>query len=194
MEGVHQGDLGGGYVEEPRRSRVDIEEMDVAAVGTVGGRRWEPRQSSPPAFMVRKAANGAVWEDLKDIRPPVYDVNPLNLNRFLKKLDDWGMTIIEDMDPAQAKKYVFKRFRFRLAEVLQELYFVAAMEGKIKTLKVGKRWLNEQERADASKLPPRGEEPSSFSMLAEDPAPGMTGLPGTKGHVPPESGELERGQ
>ena len=129
MEGVRRGYLGAVYVEEPRRHRVDIgEEMDVAAVGTHGGRRWEPRASSPPAFMVSKAADAAVWEDLKDIRPPSYDGNPLNLDRFLDKLDDWGMTVTEDMDPAEAEKYVFKRFRYRLPEVLQELYFVAANE------------------------------------------------------------------
>ena len=27
-------------------------------------------------FMVSKAADAAVWEDLKDIRPPVYDGTP----------------------------------------------------------------------------------------------------------------------
>ena len=32
-------------MEKPRRSRVDIEEMDVAAVGTQGGRHWEARFS-----------------------------------------------------------------------------------------------------------------------------------------------------
>ena len=37
----------------------------------------------------------------------------------------------------------------RLPEVLQELYFVATKEGKIKTLKEAKKWLNEQERVDA---------------------------------------------
>ena len=139
-------------MEEPRHGGPDAVEMDVAAVGTGGGRRWEPRSSSRPAFMVSKAADAAVWEDLKDIRPPMYDGNPLNLDRFLEKLDDWGMTVTEDMDPAQAEKYVFKRFRFRLPEVLQELYFTAAKEGKIKTLKDAKRWLNEQERVDAPQV------------------------------------------
>ena len=55
------------------------------------------------------------------------------------------MTVTEDMDPADAEKYVFKRFRWRLPEVLQELYFVATKEGKLKTLKEAKKWLNEQE-------------------------------------------------
>ena len=42
MEGVRRGHLGVAYVEEPRRHRVDIdEEMDVAAVGSHAGRRWE---------------------------------------------------------------------------------------------------------------------------------------------------------
>ena len=79
-----------------------------------GGRRWEPRSTSRPAFMVSKAADAAVWEDLKDIKPPTYDGNPLNLDRFLEKLDDCGMTVTEDMDPADAEKYVFNRFRWRL--------------------------------------------------------------------------------
>ena len=90
-----------------------------------------------------------MWEDLKDIKPRTYDGNPLDLDRFLEKLDDSGMTVTEDMDPADAEKYVFKRFRWRLPEVLQELYFVATKEGKIKTLKEAKKWLNKQERVDA---------------------------------------------
>ena len=56
------------------------------------------------------------------------------------------------MDPADAERYVFKRFRYRLPEVLQELYFVATKEGKIKTLKEAKKWLNEQERVDAPQV------------------------------------------
>ena len=50
------------------------------------------------------------------------------------------------------EKYVFKRFRWRLPEVLQELYFVATKKGKIKTLKEAKKWLNEQERVDAPQV------------------------------------------
>ena len=102
--------------------------------------------------MVSKAADAAVSQDLKDIKPPTYDGNPLNLDRFLEKLDDWGMTVTEDMDPAEAEKYVFKRFRWRLPEVLQELYFVATKEGKIKTIKEAKKWLKEQERVDAPQV------------------------------------------
>ena len=91
-------------------------------------------------------------EDLKDIKPPTYDGNPLKLDLFLEKLNDWGMTVTEDMDPADAEKYVFKRFRWLLPEVLQELYFVATKEGKIKTLKDAKKWLNEQEGVDAPRV------------------------------------------
>ena len=121
-------------------------------MGVRQGRRWEPRSTSRPAFMVSKAADAAVWEDLKDIKPPTYDGNPLNLDRFSEKLDDWGMTVTEDMVPADAEKYVFKQFRYRLPEVLQELYFVWTKEGKIKTLKEAKKWLNEQERMDAPQV------------------------------------------
>ena len=111
MEGVRRGVLGGAYVEVPRRRRLDFEEeMDVAAVKTRGRRRWEPRSTSRPAFMVSKAADGAVWEDLKDIRPPMYDGNPLNLDPFLGKLDDRGMTVTQDMERAAVENYVFKRF------------------------------------------------------------------------------------
>ena len=99
-----------------------------------------------------KAADAAVLEDLKDIKPPAYDGNSLNLDRFLENLDDWGLTVTEDMDPAEAEKYVFKRFRWRLPEVLQELYFVATKEGKMKTIKEAKKWLNEQERVDAPQV------------------------------------------
>ena len=153
MEGARREHLGSAYMEEPRRGHMDTaEEMEVAALGVRGGRRWEPRSTSRPAFMVSKAADAAVWEDLKDIKPPTYDSNPLNLNRFLEKLDDWGMTVTEDMHPAEAEKYVFKRFRWRLPEVLQELYFVATKEEKIETLKEAKEWLNEQERVDAPQV------------------------------------------
>ena len=102
--------------------------------------------------MVSKAADAAVSEDLKDIKPPMYDGNPLNLDRFLEKLDDWGLTVTEDLPPADAEKYVFKRFRYRLPEVLGELYFMATKEGKIKTLKEAKKWLNEQELVDAPQV------------------------------------------
>ena len=153
MEGVRRDHLGSAYMEEPRRSHMDTaQEMELAAVGVRGGRRWEPRSTSRPAFLVSKAADAAVWEDLKDIKPSTYDGNPLNLDRFLEKLDDWGMTVTEDMDPAEAEKYVFKLFRWRLPEVLQELYFVATKEGKIKTLKKVKKWLSEQERVDAPQV------------------------------------------
>ena len=153
IEGVRREHLGSAYMEEPRRSHMDAaEEMEVAAVGVRGGRWWDPRSTSRPAFMGSEAADAAVWEDLKDIKPPTYDGNPLNLDRFLEKLDDWGMTVTEDMNPAEAEKYVFKRFRWRLPEVLQDLYFVATREGKIKTLKEAKKWLNEQERVDAPQV------------------------------------------
>ena len=153
MEGVRREHLGSAYIEEPRHSHRDsMEEMDVAAVGVRGRGRWEPRSTSRPAFMVSKAADAAVWEELKDIKPPMYDGNPLNLDRFLEKLDDWGLTVTEDMAPADAEKYVFRRFSYRLPEVLQELYFVATKEGKIISSKEAKKWLNEQERVDAPQV------------------------------------------
>ena len=140
MEGVRREHLGSAYMEKPRRDHMDTaEEMEVAALGVCGGRRWEPQSTSRPAFMVSKAADAAVWEDLKDNKAPTYDGNPLNLDRFLEKLDDWGMTVNEDIDPAEAEKCVFKQFRWRLPEVHQELYFAATKEGKIKTLKEAKR-------------------------------------------------------
>ena len=91
MEGVRREHLGSAYMEEPRRRHRDsMEEMEVAAVGVRGRGRWEPRSTSRPAFMVSKAADAAVWEDLKDIKPPMYDGNPLNLDRFLEKLERLG--------------------------------------------------------------------------------------------------------
>ena len=112
MDGVRRGVLGGAYLGELQRSDLDYkeEQMDVAAIGTHGGRQWELRSTSRPAFIVSKAADTAVWEDMEDIRPPMYDGNPLNLDRFLEKLDDWGMFVTEDRDPTAAQKYVFKQF------------------------------------------------------------------------------------
>ena len=153
MERVKGEHLASAYMEEPRRSHMDTaEEKEVAAAGVRGGRRSEPRSTSPPAFMVSKAADAAVWEDVKDVKLPTYDGNPLNLDLFLVKLNDWGMTVTEDMDPAEAKKYVFKRFRWCLPEVLRELYFVATKEEKLKTLKEARKWLNEQEWVDAPQV------------------------------------------
>ena len=153
MGGVRREHLGSAYMEEPWRGHMDTaEEMEVAAVGVRGGRRWEPPSTSRPAFMVSNAADAAVWEDLKDIKPPTYDGNPVNLDRLLEKLDDGGMTVTEDVDPAEAEKYVLKHFNWRLPEVLRELYFVATKEGNIKTLKEAKKWLNEQERVDAPQV------------------------------------------
>ena len=56
----------------------------------------------------------------KYIRLVRYDGNPFNLRRFLEKLDNFGMTVIE----------VPKRFRWRLRDVLQELYFMVAKKGE----------------------------------------------------------------
>ena len=47
---------------------------------------------------------------------------------------------------------MFKRFRPHLPDVLQELYFVAAIEGKMTTFKVAEKWLHEQERVNASQV------------------------------------------
>ena len=91
-------------MEEPRRSRLDFEEaeMEMAAMGTHGGHRFEYRLTSRPAFMVSKAADDALWEKVKYIRPPMYNGNAVNLDRFLKKLEAWVMSVTEDMDPAAA--------------------------------------------------------------------------------------------
>ena len=154
MDAVRREHFGSAYVEEPRRSHRDsMEEMERGGRGSPWAR--------PMGTSVDLAAGvhgplrprtPAVWEDLKDIKPPMYDGNPLNLDRFLEKLDDWGLTVTEDLPPADAERYVFKRFRYRLPEVLGELYFVATKEGKIKTLKDAKKWLNEQERVDAPQV------------------------------------------
>ena len=91
--------------------------------------------------MVTKAPDATVEEEVKDIRPPVYQGNPLNLDQFWEKVNKWEMTVTEDVDLVQAKKYVFKRLGSLLPEVLQDLYFVASMEGEIKILKDADRWL-----------------------------------------------------
>ena len=62
------------------------------------------------------------------------------------------MTVNETMHPAAAKKHVFKRYQWRLPEVLQELYFVVAKDGKIITLGEAKKWINKQEQVDALRI------------------------------------------
>ena len=64
--------------------------------------------------MVSLATDAAVWEDLEDIGPPMYNRNPLNLDPFKKKLDNRGTTVSVNMDPAVAGKCVFKLFPWRL--------------------------------------------------------------------------------
>ena len=70
----------------------------------------------------------------------------------MEKLDDWQLTDTGNIDPAAAGKYVSKRFRWRLPEVLKELCCVAAKEGKITSLKEAKNWLNEQERVNGAQV------------------------------------------
>ena len=166
MDAVRREHFGSAYVEEPRRSHRDsMEEMDVAAVGVRGRGRWEPRSTSRPAFMVSKAADAAVWEDLKDIKPPMYDGNPLNLDRFLEKLDDWGLTVTEDLPPADAEKYVFKRFRYRLPEVLGELYFVATKEGESRPSRTPRSGSTSRSGWTLRRWLPSAGSPSSLSMM-----------------------------
>ena len=62
------------------------------------------------------------------------------------------MTVNETMHPAAAKKHVFKRYQWRLPEVLQELYFVVAKDEKITTLGEAKEWINKQEQVDALRI------------------------------------------
>ena len=144
----------------------------VARGRFVGGQQSGLAGSKPPPLFTREASScssqgrrqGEPWgasprpsaptylPTLKDIKPPMYDGNPLNLDRFLEKLNDWGLTVTEDLPPADAERYVFRRFRYRLPEVLGELYFVATKEGRIKTLKEAKKWLNEQERVGAPQV------------------------------------------
>ena len=89
MEGLRREVLGGAKLEEPRRSRLHFEEeTDVAAGGTHGVRRWEPGLTSRPAFVVCKAENAAVSEDLKNIRPPMYNANSLIPNRLKNEEKD----------------------------------------------------------------------------------------------------------
>ena len=92
-------------------------------------------------------------EDLKDIKPPRYDGNPLNLDRFLEKLDDWGLTVTEDLPPADAERYVFKRFQVPPAgSARRAITSWRPRRGKSRTLKDAKKWLNEQERVDAPQV------------------------------------------
>ena len=92
MEGVRQGLLDGAYVEEPQSGQVNVEEeMDVAAVGTHEGRRWEPRSTSQLAVMVSKAADAAMWEDLKDIRPPIVRWEPPQPRRIAGEAGRLGL-------------------------------------------------------------------------------------------------------
>ena len=169
MKGVRREHLGSAYMEEPRRSHRDsMEDMDVAAMGVPGRGRWEPRSTWRPAFMVSKAADAALWEDLKDIKPPMYEGNPLNLDRFLEKLDDWGMTVTEDMVPADAEKYVFRQFRYRLPEVLQELYFVTQpRRGRSRPSRKPRSGSTSRSGWTLRKWLPSGGSPSSFSMMDE---------------------------
>ena len=166
MEGVRREHLGSAYMEEPRRSHMDtVEEMEVAAVGVRGGRRWEPRSTSRPAFMVSKAADAAVWEDLKDIKPPTYDGNPLNLDRFLEKLDDWGMTVTEDMDPADAEKYVSNGSGTACRRCSKSYTSWRPRRGKSRPSRKPRSGSTSRSGWTLCRWLPSGGSPSSFSMM-----------------------------
>ena len=102
MEGVRQGVLGGAYVEDLRCSHLDFEEeMDVAAVGTHQG---------PPVGTSVDLATGVHGLQGRGRhragRPeghqaPMYDGNPFNLDSFLERLDNSGMTVTEDREDLQ---------------------------------------------------------------------------------------------
>ena len=62
----------------------------MAAVGARGERRWEPRLTSRPAFMVSKAADAAVWEDLQDIKPPNVRWQPPQPRPLLEEAGRFG--------------------------------------------------------------------------------------------------------
>ena len=63
-----------------------------------------------------------------------------------------GLTVTEDLPPADAERYVFKRFRYRLPEVLGELYFVATKEGENQDPQGRQEVAHEQERVDAPQV------------------------------------------
>ena len=139
--------------------------------------------------MVSRAADAALWEDLKDIRPPMYNGNPLNLDRFLEKLEHCRMTFAEEIDPVAAEKYVFKRFRWRLPGVLQKLNFVAAKEGKITTLKEATKLLHERERVDAPQVAAKTWRAIKLQHDGQEiPPVGLARLPRTIRPVPLEVG------
>ena len=118
MEVVRCGVLRGAYMEKPWRSSVDIGvEMDVAAVGTHGGRQWDPRLSLKLASMLSRPADAAMWEHLKDIWLPCAKGSCSNSIVFFKSSRNWGMTVTVDTDPTEAETYVFTRFQWRLPEV-----------------------------------------------------------------------------
>jgi len=69
----------------------EAEEMDVRAVGSQrrwGSERWEPRSGPRTGFMASKTTDAVTWDDLKDVRPPKYSGNPLELDTFLEKFDE----------------------------------------------------------------------------------------------------------
>ena len=145
--------------------------------------------------MVSKPADAPVWEDLKDIKPPMYDGNPLNFDRFLEKLDDWGVTVTEDMHPADAEKYVFRRFRYRLPEVLQESYTSwRPRRGESRPSRKPRSGSTSRSGWTLCRWLPSGGSPSSFSMMDGRFAYGdCARLPRALHPLPPQRGGPERG-
>ena len=128
---------GGSRVETLRKlfegdasSKMTLDEADTGSSGSSGptAHRWRKGKGKTPE-RPRRPAGGHPHDS-----------------------DDWGLTVTEDMPHADAERYGFRRFRYRLPEVLGDLYFMATKEGKIKTLKEAKKWLNEQERVDAPQV------------------------------------------
>ena len=149
----------------------------MAAVGTHWGSLWEPRSTWGPAFMVSKAADAAVWEDLKDIRPPMYGGNPLNLDRFLEKLDNWWMTVTEDIDPAAADKTSSNGSDGAYRRCSKSCTLWEPKRGRLRPSRRPRSGSTSKSWWTPRRLPPRDGEPSSFRMLAGRSARGIGGTP-----------------
>ena len=106
----------------------------------------------------------------------MHDGNPLNLDRFLDDLNDWGMTLTEDIDPAVAAKYVFRQFSWRLPKCFNRGTAWQPRRGRSRPSRRPRIVSASRSGWMPPRLPPRGAEPSSFSMMAWTSASGIGGI------------------
>ena len=88
-------------------------------------------------------------DDLRGIKTPYYDGNPLNLDDFILDWGNFAEQVVGEMKGAPRDKWVCQTFSHRLAQDLKEELRDQIREGLIQTEQACLQWLEDEERVDA---------------------------------------------